>query len=84
MVRLPVAFLNRPVPLLISAAESVCDAHFGIAAAAIERGHAALKLATSRDVEYAAAYALALSGDSSGPQRLAADLQKRFPEDTSV
>src|SRR6185312_944234 len=44
----------------------------------------ALKLAKGRDVEYAAAFALALSGDSAGPQRLAEDLAKRFPEDTPV
>ena len=37
-----------------------------------------------RDVEYAAAFALALSGDSSGSQTLAEDLAKRFPEDTPV
>ena len=66
------------------AAEAVCEAHFGNAAAAKERARAALELAKGRDVEYAAAFALALSGDSSGSQRLAADLEKRFPEDTPV
>src|SRR5579885_550553 len=66
------------------AAEAVCEAHFGNAAAAKERARAALQLAKDRDVEYAAAYALSLSGDSSGPERLAADLAKRFPEDTPV
>ena len=75
---------KRENAALDHAAEAVCDAHFGNAAAAIERVHLALKLARSREVEYAAAYALMLSGDSSGPQRLAADLQKRFPEDTAV
>ena len=35
-------------------------------------------------MEYAAAFALALSGDSAGSQRLAEDLAKRFPEDTPV
>jgi eukaryotic-like serine/threonine-protein kinase len=75
---------KRENAALYHAAEAVCDAHFGNAAAAIERAHLALTLAKSRDVEYAAAYALALSGDSSGPQRLAADLEKRFPEDTPV
>jgi tetratricopeptide (TPR) repeat protein len=75
---------KRENAALYYAAEAVCDAHFGNAAAAIERAHLALKLAKSRDVEYAAAYALALSGDSSGPQRLVADLEKRFPEDTPV
>jgi tetratricopeptide (TPR) repeat protein len=69
---------------LYYAAEAVCDAHFGYAAAASERAHLALKLAKSRDVEYAAAYALSLAGDSSGPQKLASDLEKRFPEDTPV
>jgi eukaryotic-like serine/threonine-protein kinase len=75
---------KRENAALYHAAEAVCDAHFGNTAAAIERAHLALTLAKSRDVEYAAAYALMLSGDSSGPQRLAADLEKRFPEDTPV
>lgn len=66
------------------AAEAVCEAHFGNAAAAKERARAALQLAKDRDVEYAAAYALVLSGDSTVSQRLAADLEKRFPEDTPV
>src|SRR2546425_13358542 len=43
-----------------------------------------LELGKGRDVEYAAAFALALSGDSSGSQTLAEDLAKRFPEDTPV
>jgi eukaryotic-like serine/threonine-protein kinase len=44
----------------------------------------ALKLSNGRDVEYAAAFALARSGDSSRSQSLANDLEMRFPEDTSV
>jgi hypothetical protein len=35
-------------------------------------------------VEYGAAFALALAGDSSRSEELANDLEKRFPEDTSV
>ena len=35
-------------------------------------------------MEYASGFALALSGDSAGSQRLAEDLAKRFPEDTPV
>ena len=66
------------------AAEAVCEAHFGNRAAAKKRARAALELAKGRDVEYAAAFALALSGESSESQRLAADLEKRFPEDTPV
>jgi tetratricopeptide (TPR) repeat protein len=45
---------------------------------------AALALPRGRDVEYGAAFALALSGDSSRAQTFADDLEKRFPEDTSV
>jgi eukaryotic-like serine/threonine-protein kinase len=45
---------------------------------------AALELSKERDVEYGAAFALALSGDSSRSQALANDLERRFGEDTSV
>jgi hypothetical protein len=44
----------------------------------------AFDLARSRDVDYAAAFALALSGDVSRAQSLAADLAHDFPDDTSV
>jgi tetratricopeptide (TPR) repeat protein len=69
---------------IYEAAAAVCEAHFGNGAAAKERARAALEFAKGRDVEYAAAFALELSGDLSGSQRLAADLEKRFPEDTPV
>jgi len=45
---------------------------------------AALKLSRSRDVEYGAAFALALVGESSRATALATDLARRFPEDTSA
>jgi tetratricopeptide (TPR) repeat protein len=67
-----------------TAAEAVCEALSGNRKAARERARAALALAKGRDVEYAAAFALALSGESSDSLRLAADLDKRFPEDTPV
>ena len=57
---------NRERAAIYEAAEAVCEAHFGNAAAAKERARAALELAKGRDVEYAAAFALALSGDSAG------------------
>jgi tetratricopeptide (TPR) repeat protein len=41
-------------------------------------------LAKGRDVVYAAAFALALTGELAESQKLAADLEKRFPEDTPV
>ena len=69
---------------LYEAAAAACEAHFGNAAAAKRRALAALKIGKGRDVEYAAAFALAVAGDSSGAQTLADDLGKRFPEDTPV
>jgi eukaryotic-like serine/threonine-protein kinase len=75
---------TRETAALYVAAQAVCEAHFGNAAAAKERARTALGLAKGRDVEYAAAFALALSGDLAESQRLAADLEKRFPEDTPV
>jgi tetratricopeptide (TPR) repeat protein/tRNA A-37 threonylcarbamoyl transferase component Bud32 len=69
---------------IYAAAETVCEAHFGNQAAAKNRARAALELAKGRDVVYAAAFSLALSGDLPESQRLAADLDKRFPEDTPV
>lgn len=44
----------------------------------------ALDLSKGRDVEYAAGFALAVSGEGSRSEALAADLEKRFPEDTFV
>ena len=45
---------------------------------------AALELSNGRDVEYAVALALGLSGSSARSEALAGDLEKRFPEDTFV
>jgi eukaryotic-like serine/threonine-protein kinase len=64
------------------AAEAVWEAFYGNAAEAGRNAMAALALSKGRDVEYAAALALALSGELSQSQALAADLEKRFPEDT--
>jgi tetratricopeptide (TPR) repeat protein len=75
---------RRETTALYEAAQAVCEAHFGNAAAARTGARSALDLAKGRDVEYAAAFALALSGDPAAPQRLAGDLAKRFPEDTPV
>ena len=60
------------------------DAFFGDTPEARQRAAAALDLSKGRDVEYAAAFALAVAGDSTRAQTLANDLEKRFPEDTSV
>jgi DNA-binding winged helix-turn-helix (wHTH) protein/tetratricopeptide (TPR) repeat protein len=65
-------------------AAAACEAHFGDAAAATRHALDAIELGKGRDVEYGAAFALELSGDSFRAQTLAEDLAKRFPEDTSV
>jgi eukaryotic-like serine/threonine-protein kinase len=65
-------------------AAAVREALFGNAPEARRDARAALALSKGRDVEYGAATALALSGDSSLPQTLANDLERRFPQDTLV
>ena len=75
---------DRERAAIYQAAEAVCEAHCGNRDRAKEYARAALELGKGRDVEYAAAFALALSGDSSESQKLAEDLAKRFPEDTPL
>jgi eukaryotic-like serine/threonine-protein kinase len=69
---------------LYQAGAAVREAFFGNVAEARRSAMAALELSKARDVEYGAAFAMALSGDSSRALTLANDLEKRFPEDTSV
>jgi eukaryotic-like serine/threonine-protein kinase len=66
------------------AGNAAWEAMFGNASAARQNAMAALELSKGRDVEYGAAFALALSGDFSRSQALANDLGRHFPEDTSV
>lgn len=75
---------KRETAAIYQAAEAVCEAHCGNGAAAKRRARAALERAKGRDLVYAAAFALALSGELAESQRLAAELDKRFPEDTPV
>jgi serine/threonine protein kinase/tetratricopeptide (TPR) repeat protein len=63
---------------------TVWQSLFGDATAVKRSASTLLQLAKSRDAEYGLAFALALSGDSVQSQTLAADLEKRFPEDTMV
>jgi len=60
------------------------EAFFGNEAEARRSATTALELSKARDVEYGAAFALALSGDFSQSQTLPNDLDERFPEDTLV
>jgi tetratricopeptide (TPR) repeat protein len=75
---------DREKIAIYEAAAAVCEAHFGNQAAARQRAGRALQFGKGRDVEYAAAFALALAGDTAGSQKLADNLAKRFPEDTPV
>ena len=75
---------DREKAAIYQAAAAVCEAQFGKSSCGERRASAALELGRGRDVRYAAAFALALSGDGSGSQSLAEDLAKRFPEDTPV
>jgi hypothetical protein len=75
---------RRDSEALYEADAAVREALFGNVSAARQRAADALELSKSRDVEYSAAFALALSGDSSRSQALTEDLPRRFPEDTRV
>ncbi len=60
------------------------EALFGNAREAREQAAATLRLSSGRDVEYEAAWALALAGDAAQAEMLAKDLATRFAEDTIV
>jgi DNA-binding winged helix-turn-helix (wHTH) protein/Tfp pilus assembly protein PilF len=69
---------------LWEAGAALREAFFGNGSEARKMAVAALELSKDREVEYGAGFALALAGDYSRPQVLADDLEKRFPEDTSI
>jgi eukaryotic-like serine/threonine-protein kinase len=69
---------------LFEAARAVWEAFYGNAAAARQSAGKALALGRGRNVDYAAAFALALSGDLQKSRALAEDLAREFPEDTFV
>ena len=69
---------------MFETAAALWEGFFGNAPTARQSALAARALTKNREVEYGAAFALALAGDSSESQALANDLETRFPEDTSV
>jgi tetratricopeptide (TPR) repeat protein len=75
---------QRERAALFEAGKAVWEAFYGNVAAARQNASRALALGRGRDVDYAAAFALALSGDLSQSRALAEDLAREFPEDTSV
>ena len=75
---------QRERAALFDVATAVWEAFYGNAAAARQKVTKALDLARGRDVDYAAALALVLSGDVARSRALFNDLAKNFPEDMSV
>jgi tetratricopeptide (TPR) repeat protein len=75
---------HREIAAIYGGAVAAWNALFGDAAAARQHAATALRLSKGRDAEYAAGVALALAGDVTQSQLLAADLENRYPEDTSV
>ena len=69
---------------VFQAAPAVWHALVGNVAEARRAAAMALDLSTGRDVSYAAAFALALTGELSRSQALLKDLEARFPQDTTV
>jgi predicted Zn-dependent protease len=69
---------------LWEAGAAVREALFGYRAAAIDRASKALRMPHDREVQYGAALALALSHEASRAEALVDDLQRRYPEDSSV
>jgi tetratricopeptide (TPR) repeat protein len=60
------------------------EAFYGNAQEARRMARAALETSRGREVQFAASAAFGLSGDITQSEALARDLDKRFPEDTSV
>ena len=75
---------HREVAALFETAAALREAFVGNASEARRSATATLDLAKTRDVEYGAAVALALAGDSSRVETIVNDLETRFPQDTSV
>jgi hypothetical protein len=75
---------EKDPPAMYSATSGLREAWFGNADEARSRVTSALRHSQSRDVLYFAALAFAYSKEDARAKALAADLEKRFPEDTIV
>lgn len=60
------------------------EAEFGNAQKALADAGSALKLATNRDIQSVAAVVMARACDTAGAEKLSAELNEAFPEDTLV
>ena len=70
--------------VLFATEPAVWQSLFGKASEAERSAHEVARLSNEPDVQYGAALALAFSGETNQVQVIANDLEKRFPEDTSV
>ena len=75
---------RRDAEALYETDAAVREALFGNVSAARQRAGRALELSKGRDVAYGAAFALAVTGDSSRSEKVTDDLARRLPEDTKV
>ena len=75
---------NRERAATFEGAAAIYESLFGDESKARDRAAVALKLSQGRDVEFAVAFAQAQLGNREESQRLAGELNRRFPEDTSV
>ncbi len=75
---------RREAAARLEAGSALREAFFGNQAQARHLAQSTIGLSNSRDAEYGAAFAFALSGDSTQANALVADLEKRLPEDTSL
>ena len=75
---------HRERAALFEIRAALWEAFFGNAPMAKRAAKDALELAKNREDRYGAALALAMSGDVSQSQSLANDLERDFPEDTSI
>jgi eukaryotic-like serine/threonine-protein kinase len=75
---------HRERAALFETRAALWEAFFGNAPLAERTAKDALELAKNREVTYGAALVLAMSGNTSQAQSLANDLERNFPEDTSV
>ncbi len=69
---------------VFAAEPAVWQALFGKTQESVRTAYEAARLSQGSDVQYGIPLALALSGETSQVQAIANDLEKRFPEDTSV
>jgi tetratricopeptide (TPR) repeat protein len=69
---------------VLEGARAVWHALFGVRAEAQRSAAAALSLFRGRDADYGPAFALAVLHDSAQAHQIAAELEKRYPEDTCV